>query len=128
MSPESTGRILIVEDDEAIRESLTAALQDFGYAADSAVHGQQALERLRGTERLPQLILLDLAMPVMDGFQLSHELAQDSALRAIPIVIMSADGQLAAKVARTGARGYLKKPMSLDAVLEVVTRWLGPVS
>jgi CheY-like chemotaxis protein len=128
MSPESTRRILIVEDDEAIRESLTAALEDFGYVADCAAHGQQALERLRGAERLPQLILLDLAMPVMDGFQLSQELARDSALSAIPIVIMSADGQLAAKVERTGARGYLKKPMSLDAVLEVVTRWLAPVS
>jgi CheY-like chemotaxis protein len=128
MSPESAGRILIVEDDEAIRESLTEALRESGYIADAAVHGQEALERLRGADRLPQLILLDLAMPVMDGFQLSRALAEDSALREIPIVIMSADGQLDGKVARTGARGYLKKPMSLDAVLEVVTRCLTPIS
>jgi CheY-like chemotaxis protein len=126
MAHEAEPRILIVEDDEAIGESLSDLLTESGYAVDCVSNGRQALELLRSGGSPPALILLDLTMPVMDGFQFCAARSEDAALRDVPIVIMSADGQVQAKLERTGAQGYLKKPMSIEAVLEVVERHRSP--
>lgn len=107
--------VLLVEDDEAIRETLAEVLGEEGYIVATAVHGAHALERLSSGLR-PQLILCDLMMPVMDGWQLVRALHASDALRAIPIIVVSA-----ARVdLPVGARQYLHKPLDLEALLAAI--------
>lgn len=115
-------RILVVEDDETIRESLVEFLGDNGFEGLGAVHGRDALDKLRGTGPSPCLIVLDLMMPVMDGQAFREEQLQDPALSRIPTVVMSAytEGQRIAD--RVRATAYLKKPLKLDQFLEAVRR------
>ena len=82
--------ILIIEDDAGIRDMLTMLLEDDDYSVTSATNGQQALNHLHQRERLPQLILLDLAMPIMDGWQFRAAQHADPRLAAIPVVVLSA--------------------------------------
>lgn len=118
--------ILLVEDDRDIRESMVEALEDAGYAVVSAVDGVDALEQLRRHARPPQLILLDLMMPRMDGVQLSNELSQVEAWAHIPIVVISADAHGHTTANALGALGYLRKPLRLQdlyrTVAQLVTR------
>src|SRR3982074_3818832 len=83
--------ILVVEDDPDIRAALTQILSDDGYAVATAANGQEAIDHLRRTSP-PALILLDLMMPVMDGWQFRSHQKQDPALKSIPVVIVTADG------------------------------------
>ena len=123
MKAEAQERILIVEDDTPIRESLQELLEDEGYLVEATANGQEALDRLHALPALPDLILLDLMMPVKDGFQFREEQRQDPALALIPIVIMSADGNTQTKLKQIDAFSYLKKPVDVDAVLEAVKRY-----
>jgi CheY-like chemotaxis protein len=122
MTAEAQKRILIIEDDAPIRDSICELLEDEGYLVEAAANGQEALDMLRSLPAAPDLILLDLMMPVKDGFQFREEQRQDPALADIPIVIMSADGNVQRKVKQVGALSYLKKPVDIDAVLEAVKR------
>jgi signal transduction histidine kinase len=119
--PPTTPRqqILLVEDDYAIRDALQGILEDEGYAIVTAENGHQALERLR-SQRAPDLILLDLRMPVMDGWQFRAEQKSDPALAGIPVLAISADGS--AKAAAIDAQAYLRKPLSTDALLSAISR------
>jgi CheY-like chemotaxis protein len=76
--------LLIVEDDFVLGEALSLALAAEGYMVAIAANGQDALEKLRGLER-PHLILLDLMLPAMSGWQLRDRLRQDPALASIPV-------------------------------------------
>jgi CheY-like chemotaxis protein len=89
--PPPSRRVLIVEDDSAIRGALTDALQDEGFDVATAANGRQALERLRGGP-LPAAIVLDLMMPVMDGWDFRNAQLQDPRLRQIPVVVVTAAG------------------------------------
>jgi len=111
-------RILVVEDDESIRESTKDLLEIEGYVVECVKNGDEGLRALRNTESLPDLILLDLMMPVMDGFQFRKVQRQDPNLAAIPVVVLTAAGSSDEK--ELGAQGYLRKPMEIDAVLEIV--------
>jgi CheY-like chemotaxis protein len=82
--------ILIIEDDYAIRESLKLVFSEDGYAVHAVVQGQDALNYLRNSLTLPRLILLDLMMPVMNGFDFRQEQRQDALLRDIPVAVLSA--------------------------------------
>jgi CheY-like chemotaxis protein len=113
--------ILLVEDDEATRTAMALALELQGYTVTAVANGQEALDRLRAAGR-PCLILLDLMMPVMDGWQFRRELAQDPALADIPVVIVSADGTVPQKAAALGATDYLQKPVEVDQLLVTVQR------
>lgn len=107
--------VLLVEDDEAIRETLAEMLAEEGYRVSTAMHGAQALDHL--TEGLrPRLILLDLMMPVMDGWQLLRVLHASAELRGIPVIVVSA----ARDKIPEGARRYLPKPLDLDTLLAAV--------
>lgn len=109
--------VLLVEDDEAIRETLAEMLGEEGYIVATAVHGAQALERLSSGLR-PQLILCDLMMPVMDGWELLRLLHASGELSHIPVIVVSA-----ARVALPeGARHYLHKPLDLEALLVAVEK------
>jgi len=118
-------KILVVEDDRDIRETMVGALQDEGYVVDSAIDGLDALERLRASDRLPGLILLDLMMPRMNGLEFWGEVARDEAWRRIPIVVVSADAHGRKHAATMNAAAYLKKPTGLLALLETVAKVLG---
>src|ERR1700682_362753 len=82
---------LIVEDDASIREAIAEVLRSEGYEASSCGHGREALEYLRDGHH-PDVILLDLMMPVMDGWEFRIEQRKDPALATIPVVALSADG------------------------------------
>jgi len=113
--------ILVVEDDAATREALAMILGAEGFAVVGAANGQEALGRLRSDVR-PDLILLDLMMPVMDGWQFRREQLKDPALAAIPIVVLSADGNVQQKAASLQTPEYLQKPVDADNLLEVIRR------
>ncbi|MBA2404859.1 MAG: response regulator [Bdellovibrionales bacterium] len=121
----SDKRIFIVEDDLHIRESLTEVLEIEGFNVFSAVNGQDALDKLRSGERA-DLILLDLMMPIKDGFQFKAEQEVDPKISHIPVIVMSANGNLSNNKDLGKVKDYLKKPIDLDALLETINRFLGP--
>jgi CheY-like chemotaxis protein len=116
--PEGRPQILVVDDDPDILEALSEILEAEGYEVDRARHGQEALARIE--QRRPDLILLDLMMPVMDGWEFSQALRQRSDWDDIPVVVLSADRQAGAKARVVGARGFLAKPFELNELLRVV--------
>jgi adenylate cyclase len=103
-------KILIVDDEPFNVDYLEQELEDLNYAAISAGNGQEALEKVR-TES-PDLVLLDIMMPVMDGFTVLSRMKEDSTLRDIPVIIISAmnDLQSVVKGIEQGAEDYLPKP------------------
>lgn len=115
-------RILVVEDDLDIRESLRDALADEGYSVASAVDGVDALDQLVKDEILPKLILLDLMMPRMNGVQFHGEISKVEAWTKIPVVIISADAHARARADAIGAAAYLKKPVRLDDLFRTVAQ------
>jgi CheY-like chemotaxis protein len=110
--------VLVVDDDADIRDLLADALEAEGYAAVSARHGAEALERIR--QLRPDLIVLDLMMPVMDGRSFLAAKNRDPALSGIPVIAMTA----ATWNGVEGAVTLLKKPFDLDAFLADVARLL----
>ena len=119
----STGpSILIVEDDLDIRDTVSQILEDEGYPVASAANGQEALDYLRGAD-LPGLILLDLMMPVMNGWQFRTEQQRDPRLSAVPVVVLSADSNVQEKAASLGAVGCIQKPIHLSDLLDTVDRF-----
>ncbi len=110
--------LLIVEDDPDIRASLQMFLAGEGYSAEGVANGQEALDYLRAATNLPALILLDLKMPVMDGWQFLRERAADPAVADIPVVVVTANK--AADPADLGVADVLLKPVDVDTLLEKV--------
>jgi len=117
-----TKMVLIVEDDPDIREALSQILEFEGYDVASVNNGQEALTYLRSSRR-PGLILLDLMMPVMDGWQFRSQQQQDKQLSEIPVVIVSADGRVFQKAHEINAAGFLRKPVELEVLLNTVQRY-----
>jgi len=115
----TSGYILIVEDDDDIREALTQILQLEGYVVREAANGREALD-ISAQNPTPSLILLDLMMPVMDGWQFRAEQMKDPSLSKVPVVVISADASVHEKVASFGAASVLPKPISLDRLLRAV--------
>src|SRR5688572_14376430 len=116
--------VLIVEDDREIRESVAELLDAEGYQVSLAENGRTALDLIRSGAELPQLILLDLMMPDLDGFQFRDAQRKDPALAGIPVLLMSAGGDLPSKASQLGAAGFLKKPFSdIDAILATVAKF-----
>lgn len=116
--------ILVVEDDNAIREVLTDVLESEGYQVLNAPNGQEAIRLLRSST-LPCLILLDLMMPVMNGWQFRDEQRQDPVLAPVPVVVISADSDLASKAAAINANDFLKKPIEINRLLDTVEQYCG---
>lgn len=112
-------RVLVIEDDPYIRAAVSEVLQLEGYSVLSAENGEIALERLR-KDRETDLILLDLLMPIKDGFQFRLEQEEDPRIAEIPVILMSADENIVEKKIRIGAKAYLKKPIDMDKLLDTV--------
>ncbi len=119
---DSRGQVLIVEDDSDLREALSQILADEGYGVSSAEHGRAALEWLRDGSR-PCLILLDLTMPVMNGWQFREEQKQDPTLASIPVVVISAGANLAQQIVSLEIHDYIRKPIQLGQLLATVQRY-----
>jgi CheY-like chemotaxis protein len=115
-------RILIVEDDDLTREMLTTILQGEGYLTETAADGCAALAHLR-MGALPDLILLDLLMPIMNGWEFRAAQEQEVRLASIPVVIVSAtDRDLAEAASSLHAAAHLRKPITIEDLLDVVSR------
>jgi CheY-like chemotaxis protein len=121
MSRPKLKSVFIVDDDPDICEILQDLLESYGYRVATAANGADALDKLRAGEE-PCLILLDLMMPVMDGIEFRDEQLRDPALAAIPVVIVSAGGDVAAKAAAAGVEG-LTKPVDIDVLLATIRRF-----
>ena len=116
--------VLVVEDDPDVREAISEALADGGFAPVTASHGGDALDYLRAEGQLrPSLILLDLMMPVMDGFQFRTEQRNDPRMAEIPVVVISASGDIENVAAAMNAAGILRKPVRLPELLAMVRRF-----
>ncbi len=109
--------VLVVDDDPDILDAICDILEAEGYRVARARHGQEALAQVDG-ER-PDVILLDLMMPVMDGVAFAQALRLRPAASSVPIVVISADGN-PQRAASVGAIGYLAKPFDIEALLSQV--------
>jgi CheY-like chemotaxis protein len=122
MSPSAVAHcpVLIVEDDAELRDMMAQLLTLEGFVAATVANGREALEYLRQGDR-PDIILLDLMMPVMDGWEFRRKQQSDPALAAVPVVVLSAlDHRRAAEV---DAVAFLKKPLDFDRLLELVRQY-----
>jgi len=120
--PMKNARILLIDDDPDIAAALTDLLTDQGHAVQSAPNGKEALVLLRA-EPLPQLIFLDLTMPVMDGAQFRLAQLRDRRLSTVPVVLVSADRNLAARALELKVDGWLPKPTTAEQVLDAAERF-----
>lgn len=116
-------RILIVEDDNDIRENLKDFLEIEGHSVLTATNGKEGLEALEKSPK-PDLILLDLMMPIMNGFEFAEHLKANKLFHEVPIIIMSADNQCEKKVAILGIKNIIKKPFELNDLIDLVGRTL----
>ncbi|MBC8068184.1 MAG: response regulator [Deltaproteobacteria bacterium] len=117
----SAHQVLVIDDDEDIRVALIELIEDAGYTAVGAAHGAAALERLREQGGRPCVILLDLMMPVMDGWEFRAQQRLDPALAAIPVVVISAYRHRPS-VTELDAAAYLNKPFDAAALMDVIRR------
>lgn len=111
--------VMVVEDDENVRESMGQLLEEEGYRVSLAENGHEALTRLH-TESPPDAIALDLRMPVMDGWEFRARQVRDPNLRLVPVVAISADGS--PEAAAISAQAYLQRPVEAKILLDTIAR------
>jgi len=119
----ATQVVLVVEDDSDIREALALVLRDEGYTVEDAPNGKVALEHAH--QHRPDLILLDLMMPVMNGWQFREVMLKDPELAAVPVVVLSA-AESARDHAPAMGVSFLQKPVELADLLKMVHAAIGP--
>jgi DNA-binding response OmpR family regulator len=112
------GRVLVVDDEPMVRETLGQVLSDEGYVVDLAVDGETALERVHAAR--PDAILLDLMMPGMNGRQFLQALREEPAFAEVPVMIMTAVHGLEVNMATLGASEVVEKPFNVDELLNKV--------
>jgi CheY-like chemotaxis protein len=113
------GPILIVEDDDDLRDDIADILREAGAEVATARDGREALEVLR-RDPVPTLILLDLMMPRMSGWEFRAAQRQEANLAHIPVVVMSGVAGIGELAERVAPAAILRKPFSIDALLRVV--------
>jgi CheY-like chemotaxis protein len=115
--------ILIVEDDGGTREALREILSDAGYSVLSAENGKHALESVTATKTAPTLVLLDLAMPVMDGLAFLSRIPEYSQLASVPVIVMSGDSRAPQLSQRHyNVMAVLSKPIDLSRMMELIRK------
>lgn len=117
-------KVLIVDDEQDIVESLKFVLENEGYNCFTALNGEDGLNTAK--EILPDLIILDIMMPKMNGYKISRLLKFDSKYKDIPIIMLTARSQEEDKLIgnETGANEYITKPFDLEAVVNKVNEYL----
>jgi CheY-like chemotaxis protein len=116
-------RILIVEDDKDLRDLLRIVLTEEGFAVDTCPNGKVALDRLEVWKKdnaLPAMVILDLNMPVVDGWKVAAHIEDDPALRDIPVIVTSATRDQGEAAKALHADAYLVKPFTTDEILGIV--------
>jgi CheY-like chemotaxis protein len=119
-SPQEHAPVLIVEDDDDLRDMMAQLLTLEGFRAHTVANGREALDYLRGGDR-PELILLDLMMPIMDGWEFRRIQKDDPELASLPVIVLSA-----LEPTRTSDFGnamFLTKPLDFDRLLTLVRRY-----
>jgi two-component system response regulator MprA len=116
--------ILVVDDDQDIRETMMEILEESGFDVSGASDGRQALQLLSTDRPAPDLILLDLMMPNMNGFQFREEQLKNPAHASIPVAVLTADGGAREKSEKINASGFLRKPLKIQPLLDLVNRIL----
>ena len=121
----SLARVLVVDDDDVIRQLITVNLELEGFQVDTAVDGQDCLDKVAQVR--PDVITLDIMMPRLDGWAAASRLRADPATAGIKVVLLSARAQEAdlARGSRIGVDAYLTKPFDPDELIEVVRRLAG---
>jgi two-component system, OmpR family, response regulator MtrA len=123
--PDSTPTILVADDEEDLRELVTYRLTRSGYQVIGAGDGQEAFEL--AAERTPDLMVLDVMMPKLDGYELTRRVRAEAALRSIPVILLTARSQESDidRGFEVGADDYLKKPFNPDELVARVRAVLG---
>jgi len=120
-TPGDVKRILIVDDEFMLREALAHALRDEGYVALEAANGREAVERV-ASER-PDLVLMDVMMPVLDGRQ-AYSLIRSARPQAVPLVVMMS-AAVGPEALDASISGYLAKPFDIDHLIQLVVSLIG---
>jgi CheY-like chemotaxis protein len=115
--------VLVVEDDADLASLIQMIVTDAGYGVRTAPDGALALARV--AEHMPALVLLDMRMPVMNGWEFARAFRERHG-RAAPVVVVTAAEDARARAEEIGADGWLEKPFEIDEVLDIVERWVGP--
>lgn len=118
--------VMLVEDDWDIRQTIREILEAESYLVSCAANGQEALEELRRSVVLPDMILLDLMMPVMNGWQFRAEQRKEAAWAGIPVVALTAAGDAEVRARSIEPVDLVSKPVSLESLLAVVERHCRP--
>jgi CheY-like chemotaxis protein len=114
--------ILLVDDDADVRESIGDALKEEGYRVATASNGREALRLLKDDNVRPDLILLDIMMPEMDGWAFRAEQRKDPDIASIPVIVFTAYGAPRDTARQLDAAGFLSKPLGLDELLSTIDR------
>jgi len=118
-------KVLIVDDEPLNVDYLEQALEDSNYQIITATNGQEALDKIHSEQ--PDLVLLDLMMPILDGFAVLSQVKADPMLRDIPVIIISSehDSKSVVQGIKQGAEDYLTKPVKADLLVKKVKEYLG---
>ena len=116
-----SGYVLVVDDDRDIRDSLVEMLEGQGYLARGAANGVEALDVMRTSAVLPCVILLDLMMPMMDGWEFREAQLKNPAWTAIPVIVISAYNDVDQQ-ARALALDHLRKPLAIRPLIDAIRR------
>lgn len=114
-----TRTILVVDDDVDVRGTVAEALEEESFEVVVAANGREALDMLLAGAR-PDLILLDMMMPEMDGWQFRAAQQRNPAIASIPVIVFTAYGLPGATAEELGAHGFLRKPLGLDQLLDAI--------
>ena len=120
----TTARILVVEDTPANIQTLTAILKEKGYQLSVATNGRQALEVIEKVH--PDLVLMDVMMPEMDGYETMRRIRGNPRFRMLPIIALTAKAMKGdrEKCLEAGASDYVAKPVNTEQLLSLVRMWL----
>ena len=112
--------VLVVEDNQDVRETLVELLESYGYEAIGAEHGREAFDKLDRLGTRPCMIVLDLMMPVMDGRAFRQEQLKKPDVSSVPVVVISAYDETPERLREMQALAYLRKPINLTELMRVV--------
>ena len=117
-------KILMVEDEPDIREAVQASLQSRGYQVILAADGEEGLRKLKSEK--PDLVLLDIVMPKLDGWQVLKAIRDDAATRELPVLMLTANRETSALIESQfqKATDYLMKPFDIEKLLRFINRYI----
>jgi CheY-like chemotaxis protein len=123
-SMKSAAMLLIVDDDRLLREALSDFLDLQGPTVHCTANGREAIEWFKGRQTYPDLIFLELVMPVLDGWGFLIERRQNPVIRIIPVVVMSGSLAIADRATAAGAVHVMRKPFGAEELLPVIEQFL----